>query len=128
MGFTVARLSDEPIVIVTMRDPVVDHDPFHVTRHIMRETHDIEGIVYRVTDLSKVTLNRQIIEQRILPDIHFTSWRVRSVVVGMGEMVDYLVAYTNYHFYQQFKVIAFSDVESALAHLRWEIKTMISIK
>lgn len=128
MGFTVARLDDEPIVIVTLQDPIIDHDAIRLTRHVVRETQDIDGIVYRVTDLRDLALSRTMIETCILPDIHFTSWRVRSVVVGVGEMVDYLVAFTNHHFYQQFKVIAFPCLESALAHLRWEIKTTISTR
>lgn len=123
MTFAVDRYHNEPIIIVTLQNPIAAHDPIELTRHILRQTKDVTETLYRITDLRQVRLTQHDIEARILPDINFTSWRVRSVVVGVGEMIDYLVAYTNRHFYTQYKLIAFPCVESALAHLRWEIRS-----
>lgn len=123
MAFSVNRLPNEPIIIVTLSPPTTQNDAQQITRTIMRSASDVDGTLYRVTDFRGVTMDINTIEQRIQGDINFTSWRTRSVVVGVGDTIQHLVNFTNQHYYQQFRVVAFPCLESALAHVRWEIKT-----
>jgi len=124
MSFMVQLLEDEPIIVVTLREPLAMHNPFELTREILRQTQNIIGTIYRITDLRHVQLNPTLVEKKILPDISFTSWRVRGVVVGEGAAIDELVDYTNHHFHMQYPLIACPTVEEALAFVRWEIKSL----
>ncbi len=119
---SIIRLPDEPIIIVTLEDPLSAHNSRHLLRQLLRLTQDIEDTVYCISDLRAVTLCPSSVETLLLQDIHFTSWQVRSVVVGVGAMIDLLVAHTHTHFYQPTKMMAFPQIETALAQLRWEMK------
>ncbi len=123
MPFTIQRLDGEPIVIVTLQPPIANgHAPAALTSAVMKHTHDIEGDLYRITDFSGVELTEVIIQNLMKLDINFTGLRVRSVVVGEGKMVNYLLDYANRNFLRAQHIIAFPCVDDALQQIRWEVK------
>lgn len=127
MPFSVRRLQNEPIVIVTITNPTATIDAAQITRTVMKYTADIEGRVYRITDYSAATLQRAIIHRNLARDINFTGLNVRSVVVGEGAMIDYLVRYANENYICRPKIACFEDLEDALKQLRWEINSQLEV-
>lgn len=122
MPFTIQRLDDEPIVIVTLRPPIVGRLPAELTSAVMKHTHDIDGDIYRITDFRGIDLTETLVQELMKLDINFTGLRVRSVVVGEGKMVNYLLDYANHNFLRAQHIIAFPCIEDALGQIRWEVK------
>lgn len=122
MSFTIQRLDGEPIVIVTLRPPITDIRSTVLTSAVMKHTSDIDGDIYRITDFRNVELTEELIRNLIKLDINFTGLRVRSVVVGEGKMVNYLLDYANANFLRAQHIIAFQCVEDALSQIRFEVK------
>lgn len=121
MSYTVERLVGEPIVVVTIRDPITYDNPMGVTRAVMHRMCDVDGEVYRITDFRDASLNTAIVHHHLKYDINFTGMRVRSVIVGYGELIDYLVHYVNNSYLRPHNVVAFEDVADALQHIRTQL-------
>lgn len=121
MSFTVERIPDEPIVVVTLQEPFEKSCPQLVTSAVLQNVMDITGRVYRITDFRYVNLTHELVRCELDNDITFTGFRVRSVVIGEGDMINFLLRCANTDYLQIERMVAFGNVDTALDHIRWEI-------
>ncbi|MFN8528953.1 MAG: hypothetical protein U0670_10105 [Anaerolineae bacterium] len=89
MPFEVKQLGNEPIIIVTIIPPVnMQLEPTQRREAANAIARDIDGPVYRITDVTRFEPTFDMIVGGMALDIRHSERNIRHIFVGKGEMVE----------------------------------------
>jgi hypothetical protein len=129
MAYTIEKLPDEPIIILTVRDPLgtpAEHRKSH--EEMVAVINTIEGNVYRITDMRELNINFADMLHRIAEEAKARSAgamsdeRIKGIVVGSHDMVRLGTQALSQQQYGGLKIPLFERLEEALDYARDEIR------
>ena len=127
MGYSVKRLDNESIIIVTYIAPMdanVDIPCVHEeTAELLKH---ISGVLYRVVDLSPANMSFKTVMDGLLLSSRSESGgtadpRIRTVTVGTDEMTQLVSEAFKQEQYGGFNVPLFSSLDAGIAYARAEL-------
>jgi hypothetical protein len=128
MAYTLEKLPDEPIIILTVRDPLgtpAEHRKSH--EEIVALINTIEGDVYRITDMRELNITFAQMVDRIAQEGKaraagaMSDERIKGIVVGSHDMVRFGTQAVSQQQYGGLKVPLFETLNEALTYARTEI-------
>ncbi|HEC22198.1 MAG TPA: hypothetical protein ENI95_04705 [Chloroflexi bacterium] len=125
MSFTMQRLPDEPILIVTRFDAVPSDLPdiFRLSLELKKE---IEGTVYRIHDLSRIDLDFSTMVEGMANasakcEGSMRDSRFRDILVGSHELIQLASAAFQQKQYGGLTIPLFESLEEAVEYARLQI-------
>jgi hypothetical protein len=128
MAYTVERLTNEPIVVLTVRDPLGPPEMQREAQMKVAEAGaDITGAIYRITDLTELTISFGDIvrslgeEAKSKREGSMSDSHVRSIIVAKDEIIKMAAASLSQEQYGALNIKLFTTRDEAVAYAREQI-------
>jgi hypothetical protein len=135
MAYTVSRLINEPIVVLTVRDPLGPPEMQREAQMKVAEAGaDITGSIYRITDLTELTISFGDIvrslgeEAKSKREGSMSDSHVRSLIVAKDEIIKMAAASLSQEQYGALPVKLFTTRDDAVAYAREQIAEEVASK
>lgn len=125
MPVAVEQIPNQPIIVVTVTEPF---DPFKEmpvsTRQFQELTASIQGTIYRIVNVTRLKMLFNDLVNVLAADTRGGAGadpRVRTVIVGSGEMVELGVKAMKQQQYGAKETPMFASMDEALAYVNAEL-------
>ncbi len=128
MPYTIDRLADQPVIIVTISDPydqTADTGP--AVKQFDAFVQQMPGHIYRLIDISHWSMSFQDVVEVLARDSRegaktSLNARMTTIIVGTSEMAKFSANATGQRQYGYAKqAVIFGSMEEALAHVQSEL-------
>lgn len=124
MPFEVKQLGDEPIIILTVIPPTdVKTEPQQTLEIINAIAQRIPGLVYRISDISRLDITFEMLVAGLADDIRNSAPNIRHIVVGKGDMIELGAAAIKQQHYGAQEGYIVASVEEGVALARKLLKS-----